>query len=265
VWLAHAKDLAILKAASWWDMRRLKLTLSVVGGVALMALIWIGVLRRQINRQLGIIQGKAQREAITEERQRIAREFHDTLEQELAGLTLRLDAAASRVSEDKARTILDQLRRLLTRLQSETRDFVWDLRDPSRTNASLTVALRSLLDHLQASSSATLKLEEPEGAVPTLPPLMQHHLMSIVREAVQNAVKHAKATEVCVSIQKDKDTIKVSVRDNGSGFQVEEADGINEGHFGIQGMKERARKIGGKLEILSQPGEGTRIECTAVP
>ena len=74
----------------------------------IIALAWVALLRRQVARQFAVIEGKAQREAIIEERQRIAREFHDTLEQELAGLSLRLDAATPRVEDEKARGLLEQ-------------------------------------------------------------------------------------------------------------------------------------------------------------
>ena len=106
------EDLIVLRGAPWWNSQRLAIGL---GGVALMALVgfaWVGLLRRQVARQFAVIEAKAQREAVIEERQRIAREFHDTLEQELAGLSIRLDAATPRVADEKARDLLRQQQKL---------------------------------------------------------------------------------------------------------------------------------------------------------
>jgi signal transduction histidine kinase len=195
-----------------------------------------------------------------EERQRIAREFHDTLEQELAGLSLRLDAAVSRVTDEKARDLLGQQRALLQRLQTETRDFVLDLRDPAADHAPPDKALASLLSHLQATTAIPLKLSVA-GALPELPPLERNHLLRIAREAVHNAIKYSNANEVDVSLEQADGTLKLEVTDDGDGFEVAEAEKL-EGRFGMRGMRERAKKTGGRLEIRSEPGRGTKIEFT---
>ena len=93
------------------------------------------LLRRKVAAQLALIESKLQAEAATEERHRIAREFHDTLEQSLAAVSLRLDVAAYTATDDQSRQVLKQQRRLLSGLQTETRDFLWDLRDPSISKA----------------------------------------------------------------------------------------------------------------------------------
>ena len=228
--------------------------------ISLLAFAWIVLLRRQVAKQLVQIQSQAQAEAVHEERQRIAREFHDTLEQELAGLSLRLDAAATRVSDEKARSLLEQQRKLLTRLQSETRDFVWDLRDPSRNDLPLDEALRSLLAHLQIGTTMPLVLTA--DALPQiLPSLVQHHLLRIAREAVNNAVKYSGAKSVNVRLAMLDGRLHLSVSDDGAGFDVSQTDAL-EGHFGIRGMRERARRINATLDIESTKGVGTRVELT---
>jgi len=205
-----------------------------------------------------VIESKAQREAITEERQRIAREFHDTLEQELAGLSLRLDAATPRVTDEKARGLLDQQRKLLMRLQTETRDFVWDLRDATRHEAPLDIALRSLVEHLQVNTTTPLTFSS-SGEIPKLPALIQHHLLSLAREAVNNAVKYAKGTGIAMELTGTADRLELSIADNGQGFDVERAMSL-EGHFGLRGMRERTQKIGAELELDSSLGKGTRLK-----
>jgi len=253
-------DAELLAAAPWWNARRLALGLVLAAGIAVLAIAWIGLLRRQVAKQLRQIHMQAQIEAVSEERQRIAREFHDTLEQELAGLTLRLDATATRVTDEKARGLLEQQRRLLSRLQTETRDFVWDLRDPSRQDVPLAGALKALLDHLQPGACSPLRLR-CEQPVPPLPPLVQHHLLRIAREALNNAIKYARASGIDVTVDIGSESLRLVVADDGDGFEVAAADALS-GHFGIRGMKERARKIGADLQIASAPGKGTRVELT---
>jgi len=263
IWARTMDDLVVLRRSPWWDSRILALGLAALAALAFAALVWIGLLRRQVGRQLSVIEAKAQREAITEERQRIAREFHDTLEQELAGLSLRLDATTARVTDEKARTLLDQQRRLLMRLQTEARDFVWDLRDPSRQDAPLDGALRSLIEHLQVNTTTPLHFQK-EGDIPPLPPLVQHHLLRITREAVNNAIKYAQASRIDVTLGISVDAVHLAIVDDGRGFDLGEASAL-EGHFGLRGMRERAKKLGAAYEVLSEPGKGTRIVLTLAP
>jgi len=260
LWPRTMDDLVLLQHAPWWTSQRLALGL---GGVALLALfgfVWAALLRRQVSRQLAVIEAKAQREAVAEERQRIAREFHDTMEQELAGLSLRLDAAATRVTDEKARALLEQQRKLLLRLQTETRDFVWDLRDTSGTDAPLDSAIGSLISHLQTTTTIPLRFE-CDGTPPRLPALMQHHILRITREAVHNAVKYSGAREITVALDCQPDLLLLEIADDGRGFELAAADAMD-GHFGIRGMRERARKLGAEFRITSAPRDGTSVELS---
>ena len=258
IWARTEDDLILLQPAPWWTTQRLAFGLGSVALLALTGFGWAALLRRQVARQLTVIEAKAQREAITEERQRIAREFHDTLEQELAGLSLRLDAATPRVTDEKARSLLEQQRRLLLRLQTETRDFVWDLRDTSRTDAPVEEALRSLLDHLQVNTTTSLHFKA-HGQAPKLPALMQHHLLRVTREAVNNAIKYAGASAITVELSIESHLLSLVISDDGRGFNVTAADSLD-GHFGIRGMRERAKKLGADLRITSSSSEGTSVE-----
>jgi signal transduction histidine kinase len=264
LWLREPADVVILRSTPWWNSERIGLAFAGVVALAMLALIWIALLRRQVSRQLAVIEAKAQREAIMEERQRIAREFHDTLEQELAGLSLRLDAALPRVADEKAHDLLDQQRRLLGRLQTDTRDFVWDLRDASRQDAPLDAALRSLVEHLQVNTTVPLKFECDIAGL-KVPALVQHHLLRITREAVNNALKYAQARGVRVLLSRDEDTssLTLAIADDGRGFDPAGAQALD-GHFGIRGMLERARKIGAELEVSSKPGEGARVKVQLI-
>ncbi len=247
LWLRSAEDVEVISAPPWWTPGRLGILLAVISAVGVMALVWAAVLRIQVSKQVRLIAAKTQREAVAEERQRIAREFHDTLEQELAGLSIRLDAALPRVPDETASGLLTQLRTLLFRMQTETRDFILDLRETDP--APLAESLRSLVDDLQAGTEIPLTLEMED--VPEVPPHTRHHLLRITREAVNNAIKHSGAEAIEVSLTAES----LTIRDDGKGFDPANTDATR---FGLQGIKERAKKIGATLEATSSP-KGTEV------
>ncbi len=257
VLLRSPGDVVVVNAPSWWTPQRLALALAAVAGVAGLAILWAVLLRRQVKRQLAVIEGQVQREAAMEERRRIASEFHDTLEQDLAGVALRLDVASGRTADPSARTVLEQQRGLLDRIRTETREFLWDLRDPTRRDGSLTESLQAQVAYMQSFTTVPLRLR-CEGGSPRVSPLVQHHFLRLVREAVSNALKHGAPSEVDIRVAADRQATCVEVVDNGAGFDVD-ARGSVVGHFGIRGMRERARRIGGEMEIESSPAHGTRV------
>jgi signal transduction histidine kinase len=119
------------------------------------------------------------------------------------------------------------------------------------------MALPSLLEHLQVNTITPLRFSST-GPVPKLPVLVQHHLMRIAREAVNNALKYSKASSVEVSLEATGGRLALAITDEGAGFDVDAALTM-EGHFGLRGMLERGRKIGAELQVISAPGKGTRI------
>lgn len=256
----------IVRSPPWWTPRRV--LAAVVAGLAALAAVvglaavWIVMLRRQVRRQLAVIEGNLQAEAVAEERRRIAREFHDSVNQGLAAATLRLDAAAYRLTDERSKTVLDRQRRLLTTLQAEAREFIWDLRDPVHADAPLADALEAQLEFIEPSAATAIEFEPPANAADPaakLPPDVRHQIVRIVREAVANAVRHAQASRIAVRLAAaDSGGLTIEIADDGTGFDVA-ARAAAEGHFGIRGMQERARRIGGSLTVESRPGAGTRV------
>jgi len=256
----------IVRSPPWWTPRRI-LGGVVAGLLALaaaigLAAVWIMTLRRQVRRQLAVIEGNLQAEAVAEERRRIAREFHDSVNQGLAAASLRLDAAAYRLTDERSKTVLDRQRRLLTTLQAEAREFIWDLRDPVHADAPLAKALKAQFEFLAPSAATTIEFVPPAGGADLaagLSPQVRHQIVRIVREAVANAVRHAQAGRIVVRLSAaDSGGLTIEITDDGTGFDVA-ARAAAEGHFGIRGMQERARRIGGSLTIDSRPGSGTRV------
>jgi signal transduction histidine kinase len=193
--------------------------LGVVAVMAALATVWAMALRRQVRRQLSIIEAQLQDEAATEERRRIAREFHDTLEQDLAGVAMRLDVAAERAGDEASRTVLESQRGFVERLRADAHDFLWDLRDPTRHDGSLVESLAEQVNAVQSSGRVAIQFRSC-GFAKNVSPFVQHHLLRIVREAVTNAARHGKAKRIDIDLEGLSDTVVVSVKDDGEGFEV---------------------------------------------
>ena len=253
-------DIEVLRPAPFWTRRRLLVTIGLIAASLAAAMLWVWLLRRQVAGQVVLITEKLRHEAVSDERRRIAREFHDSLEQGLAGMAMRLDAAARRLEPGAARDVVRQHRALVGRLQGETRDFLQDLREPPGSATDLTSGLEAVLTSVESLGTARLVLDV-QAADLAVAPAHRHDTLRIVREAVTNALRHASPTVVTVSARREADSLRIIVADDGSGFDVASR-GTVPGHYGIRGMQERAERIGGRVEITSGSGEGTRVEMT---
>jgi len=249
--LRAADDILVINSAPFWTAGRLVIASSILAGLVLLAFIWIAAQRRQI----GALSSRIVQQATLDERQRIAREFHDTLEQELTGLSLRLDAATTRPLEDKARTLIETSRSLVSRIQSEARNLVADLRDSGQP-PELTSALREIQLRMPANAPAlTLDIH----SLPAIPGPVSHHLRMIAQEAITNAVKHAQATEILLQLSATAAALTLRITDNGQGLAASTATTGQPGHFGCMGIRERCRKINASVDWHSQPEEGTIV------
>lgn len=259
--LRNPADLSVMESPSPWTVRRLAAVLAVLLATVLLAALWIALLKRQVSRQTAILRVKIGSEAALQERQRIAREFHDSLEQELAGLNLRLDAVASRNMDERGRGLLETSRNLVARIQAETRNLISDLRNPAELAGDLAAALQDIADRHRERPGVEVSMTSAAG-LPRLPARTVHHLRMIAGEAVTNALKHGQPTQVALNVQVDQDHLEVSVTDNGRGFDPDTETRGKAGHFGCVGIRERCRALGAKADWFSQPAEGTRFVVT---
>ena len=257
VLLRSPDDLKLLRAPSWWKPQRLAGVIAALAATVLVTLGWVWVLRRQVSHHVAVIEEKLQFEAVAGERLRIAQEFHDTLEQDLAGISLRLDAAADLADDDRSRSVLEQQRGLLEQVRRETHDFLWDLRDPTRTEGDLVESLAAQVAYLQTLTNVPIEMRLEADAV-HISPAAQFHLLRLVREAVTNALKHGAPNRVDIRLRAIDSGHAVEVEDDGQGFDVP-AHSALEGHFGLRGMAERALRMGATLSIDSAPGRGTKV------
>jgi signal transduction histidine kinase len=257
VLLRSPNDLKLLRAPSWWKPQRLAAVIAALTAAVLVTLGWVWGLRRLVSRQVAVIEEKLQFEAVAGERLRIAQEFHDTLEQDLAGISLRLDAAADLTDDERSRSVLEQQRGFLEQVRRETHDFLWDLRDPTRTDGDLVESLAAQVAYLQTLTNVPIGMRLQADAV-HVSPAAQFHLLRLVREAVTNALKHGAPTRVDVRLRATDSGHVVEVEDDGQGFDVPTHSAL-EGHFGLRGMAERALRMGATLSIDSAPGRGTKV------
>jgi two-component system NarL family sensor kinase len=195
-----------------------------------------------------------------EERNRLAREIHDTLAQGLTAIALQLETADALLeSNPKNAHVAVQKALSLTRSNlEEARRSVLDLRAASLERRTFYDALRALLDQYGAEWKLETEFELVGGDRP-LPVRIEAGLYRMAQEALTNVVRHAKAKHVCIHVTTMPEQVELIVEDDGQGFDTE---ALAKGRFGLVGLNERARLLGGTLEVCSVPGEGTELKIT---
>lgn len=262
--LRGADDLTVLARGPWWDEQRARW---VLGGLVLLALAiaaWALTLQVVVRSQSSLIRQQTQQQATMEERQRIARDLHDTLEQELVGVQMLLDNTAMKLngSVPQASEPLTLARRLLRRARDESRSTIRELRSVALEQRGLPAAMEELLRPLATVSGASFDMKI-EGSPERLPGTMETHLLRIAQEAVANAARHGAPKAITLHLHYGEAAVTLEVHDDGKGFDSTTLTS-EPGHFGLSGMMERANKLAGDLQITSTPGEGTSVRI-AVP
>ncbi len=255
-------DITVVRGPSWWTKRRLVMAvwwLMAVTGLALpVAAIFRWQLWRQ-SRHLREIEGRA---AAEEERRRIAREFHDSLQQQLAGAALHLETLKGALSAapEMVPRLIDDTTAMVRHCQVEARHCIWDLRSEVCTHENLAESLEAWLAGRGAGVTGTEIEFESDVRLPALAEGAPFQLMRITQEAVNNALSHAGARKVRVALKRSAGGLQLTVADDGIGFDLSLMKKPPPGHYGLSSLRERAAKIGGKLEVLSQTGLGTEVK-----
>ncbi|HXU17904.1 MAG TPA: sensor histidine kinase [Terriglobales bacterium] len=261
--LRSPQDVVVLTTPSWWNLRHTLWVLAITTGVLLVVVAWVVHLGRRLRQQMSIIHQKLRHGAVLEERNRIARELHDNLEQELAGITMQLDLAADcfQQAPTVSRQALEAARDMSRHSMVEARRSVWDLRCHLLEGGDLVSAISQIVEPLVARHHAKVDVEI-KGTPVRLPGQIEMNLLRIGQEAVANAVKHGRAQRVGIELQYTSNSVCLTVSDEGNGFITSQA--LPTGHFGLLDMRERAQSMGSQLKIESEPGTGTRV-VVAVP
>jgi signal transduction histidine kinase len=210
-------------------------------------------------------EAEVQSKAILAERTRLAKELHDTLEQALTGVTLQLNTVAKLFKQDPdtANHHLGLVRRMVRTSQVDLRRSIWDLRSRELEKFDLSNAL--LISSNRIAECAGILVEvNTKGEMRPLPEIVEENLLRICQEAVTNTVKHSGARKVEIELEFNAESIELEIKDDGKGFTPGHCAGPNDGHFGLLGMSERAKRLGGSIAVTSAPGEGTAV-CVKLP
>ena len=242
---------AFTRRAAWFEAAWFPFAVAAVLALLASGLYWLRL--RQVRA------GFAMR---LEERARISRELHDTLAQDLVGIATQLAgvAAATDRSPERAAQQLALARRMTQHSLTEARRAIMDLRTSALEERGLPAALDHVIREMAAASGVELALSADASAAPA-DERGQQQLLRIAQEAVANALKHAEPTRIDVRLAARNGHTVLSVSDNGTGFRPDGAFAVTHGHFGLLGMRERARAMGGELVIQSAPGAGTTVEA----
>ncbi|MGB8706981.1 MAG: histidine kinase [Dehalococcoidia bacterium] len=204
--------------------------------------------------------------AVMEERNRMAREIHDTLAQGFSGIILQLEAGEQALGSDlpALQRHLNQARNLARKSLAEARRSVWNLRPQALEQQPLADAIKQEVDRFSQSTGVNVKFNIL-GDRRDLPPELEAGILRIFQESMANVRKHAKATEVEVNLTFNESAAELAVRDNGVGFKPKVSGDGNKGKkkrdtFGLISMRERARGLGGTFEVQSQSGKGTLVK-----
>jgi signal transduction histidine kinase len=255
-------DVIVLRPPPWWNLKH---TLWVFGfAAALVALAFWGVVsysRRNLRAHLiARREAEAQFAAVTRERNRLAGELHDTLEQALVGVAMQLEAATKTFSTmpQMASRHLEVARQMVDQGQNEVRRSVWDLRSQKLENNDLASALDAMSKQLSTGVDIQVTMEVL-GPKRPLPEVLENHLLRIAQEAIANAIKHARPRRIEVQLVFEAATVALSVRDDGCGFDATTPPAARNGHFGLTGMLERTKAMHGTIEVESTLNRGTMI------
>jgi NarL family two-component system sensor histidine kinase YdfH len=244
-------------------------TLFVVGGAALLleqanARVRMRALLAELetaHRQLAEYADRVEDLTLAAERQRMARELHDTLAQGLAGLILQLEAANSHQASgrsDRAQEIVQQAMARARATLADARRAIDGLREGPAGRADLPKAVREEVARFATATGIPCALDL--ALPPALPDAVHEHALRAVAEGLTNVARHAQATQAWVRLSSAGDRLEIQVRDDGIGFDP--ATAAQAGHYGLLGMRERARLAGGRLEIVSSPGTGTTLRLS---
>ena len=211
------------------------------------------------NRQISTYAQEVERLTLVQERQRMARELHDTLAQGVAGMIMQLEAANTYLTNgryDRAQTIVqDTMARARTTL-SEARAAIDDLRR-QETPRPFSQRLAALCRDWQAETGIACDWQLEAKTADSLPPHQQEHVERMVSEVLTNVAKHAQATAVTLHLYQQDKQRHLTISDNGQGFDPDTVP--TQGHYGLRGLHERARLLNGTVNIEAAPGQGTTI------
>ena len=251
LFLRSADDVALVSEAPWWTPRHTVVMLVALALTGAIGWFWL---------QTFAVRKRRAYQAVLTERNRVARELHDTLEQALTGISLQLEAVSGtlQTAPGTAQQSLDVAQQMLRYSLEETRRSVMDLRSQALESRDLPGALEDLARQMTVGTPMVARVIVT-GTARRLDAAQEHHLLRIGLEALTNAVKHGEPERIDIELQFQPDATTLVVADDGKGLEPCPEGEISGSHFGLLGIRERVTKLGGVLQIQSTPGTGTRL------
>lgn len=242
------EDVVVLRRPPWWTPARLLVVIAVL----LTALAGIGI-RTLVRRHF-------ERMKIAE-RTRLAVELHDSLSQNLAGIACQVSAGNMAIftQPETAKTRIDTAERMLESCRTELKNCLFDLRSNVLEEPAFDSAVRMLLEQFSDQAEISVRFAVRRNLFPDT---VAHAILAIIRELAGNGIRHGQATAVKVAGCVDKGRLLFSVTDNGSGFDPKHRPGLADGHFGLDGIRDRLKRLKGTLSLESVPGKGTKAVVT---
>ena len=260
-----ADEVTVLARPPWWTPARFLIALGALVMLIVLVLVWNASLRILVaRRSRQLVREQAQKldaELRIDERTRLAAELHDSVAQNLSSVSMQLDAVqlAAHSLAEPFRSALGLASKTLLSCRQELRNCLWDLRSQALNEPDLGSAiLKTLKPHLCGAAlrirfNVSRRLVSDQTA---------HAVLRILRELAANAIHHGHAKNLTVAGCLDGRLLKFSLTDDGCGFNPKHVAGVDSGHFGLSGIRDRIKKTHGTFEISSEPGRGTKAVVT---
>ena len=258
--LRSAEDIRILSRPPWWTPGRLLAVIGILLASLFGFVVWNRILNRLVERRSRELlkEQVAHSSSVLriDERTRLAVELHDSLSQNLAGVACQMAATRNSLESDpgSVRARLLAAEHMLKSCRTELRMCLFDLRSDMLEEPEFPSAIRKALEQVEHNADISIDFDIRRNAVRDS---TAHALLCIVRELVANAIRHGHATHIAIAGHARPDGLAITVTDDGRGFDPARCDGPGEGHFGLDGIRNRLHSLGGTLVLDSEPGRGT--------
>ena len=255
------EDLRVVRRPPWWTTGRLFALIGCLFAGLVVIAVWNLLLHRVAERRGQALAAESLAHAESDlkvyERTRLAVELHDSIAQNLTGASLEIRSAGLSYKAKEADVLqhLDIARKTIDSCRGELRNCIWDLRNQALEESDVDEAIRLILQPVLGDTDLTVRFNVPRDRISdnTI-----HAILSVIRELVTNAIRHGQAEQIRIAGAIENGLLLFSVRDDGCGFDPDKAPGMEQGHFGLQGIRERLRKFNGQVAFDSAPGHGTR-------
>ena len=254
------EDVRVVSQPPWWTPGRLMVVISSLLLALLAFIVWNRMLNRLVaRRSRALIKEQlalAEAELKVDERTRLAIELHDSLSQNLAAVAFQIVATkgATAVSRDETMDNLNAAERMLLSCRTELKRCLWDLRNDTFDVRNMTDVVRKVLAPVQGNAQVSIRFNVDRSR---LDDSTLHAVICIIRELASNAIRHGRASHVVIAGDLTDGILSFSVRDDGCGFDPSLCKGSVDGHFGLEGIRDRVKRFRGVFDVTSSPGGGS--------